>query len=83
MDAVSYSELRQKLKAHMDKVCHDHAPLLVTRQNGDPVVLLSLAEYEELDETAYLLRNPANAEHLRRSIAEAEAGRLTEHDLKE
>jgi antitoxin YefM len=83
MDVVSYSELRQKLKAHMDRVCADHAPLLVTRQNGEPVVLLSLAEYHELDETAHLLSNPANAEHLRRSIAEAEAGQLTEHDLIE
>jgi antitoxin YefM len=83
MDAVSYSELRRKLKAHMDRVCDDHAPLLVTRQNGEPVVLLSLAEYEELDETSYLLRSPANAERLRRGIADANAGRLIEHDLKE
>ena len=50
MDTISYSELRQKLKARMDKVCVDHAPLLVTRQNGDPVVMMSLAEYESLEE---------------------------------
>jgi antitoxin YefM len=83
MDTVSYSELRQKLKAHMDKVCDDHAPLLVTRQNGKPVVLLSLAEYEELDETAYLLRSPANAEHLRASLAQAKEGKFVEFDLEE
>jgi antitoxin YefM len=83
MHAVSYSELRRKLKEHMDRVCDDHAPLLVTRQSGEHVVLLSLSEYEELDETAYLLRSPANAERLRRGIAEANAGRLVEHDLKE
>jgi antitoxin YefM len=83
MDIVSYSQLRQKLKAHMDRVCSDHAPLLVTRQNGEHVVLLSLSEYEELDETSYLLRSPANAERLLRGVAEADAGRLTEHDLKE
>lgn len=83
MNVVSYSELRQKLKAHMDRVCADHAPLLVTRQNGDPVVLLSLAEYEGIEETIHLLASPVNAERLLQSIAEAKAGRLTEHDLIE
>ncbi len=81
MDIVSYSELRQKLKAHMDRVCDDHAPLLVTRQNGPPVVMLSLAEYEGLEETLHLLASPANAERLLHSIAEANAGRLVEHDI--
>jgi antitoxin YefM len=83
MDTVSYSQLRQRLKAHMDRVCANHAPLLVTRQNGEHVVLLSLSEYEELDETNYLLRSPANAERLIRGVADADAGRLTEHDLME
>ena len=83
METVSYSELRQKLKAYMDKVCDDHAPLLVTRQNGQAVVLLSLSEYEELDETHYLLRSPANAERLLRGVADANAGRLAEHDPSE
>jgi len=76
MDTVSYSELRQNLKARMDKVCDDHAPLLVTRQNGEPVVMISLAEYESLEETLHLLSNPANAERLLRSIVHAEAGKL-------
>jgi antitoxin YefM len=83
MDAVSYSDLRQHLKAHMDRVCADRAPLLVTRQGGEPVVMLSLAEYESLAETLHLLSNPENAEHLLRSIADAEAGRLVEHDIIE
>ncbi|HEX3884513.1 MAG TPA: type II toxin-antitoxin system prevent-host-death family antitoxin [Stellaceae bacterium] len=81
MDVVSYSELRQKLKVHMDRVCDDRAPLLVTRQNGPPVVMLSLSEYEGLEETLHLLASPANAERLLHSIAEANAGRLVEHDL--
>lgn len=83
METVSYSELRQRLKAHMDRVCADHAPLLVTRQGGEPVVMLSLAEYESLEETLHLLRDPANAERLLRSIAQAEAGQLVEHDIDE
>jgi antitoxin YefM len=83
MDTVSYSELRQNLKARMDKVCDDHAPLLVTRQNGEPVVMISLAEYESLEETLHLLSNPANAERLLQSIAHAEAGKLAEHEISE
>jgi antitoxin YefM len=83
MDHVSYTELRQNLKKHLDKVCDDRAPLVVTRRSGDAVVMLSLAEYEALEETLHLLSDPANAEHLLRSIADAEAGRLTEHDLIE
>ena len=83
MDTVSYSELRQKLKARMDQVCADHAPLLVTRQNGEPVVMMSLAEYESLEETLHLMSHPANAERLLRSIAQAEAGKLIAHDIDE
>ena len=65
----------------MDKVCADHAPLLVTRQGGEAVVMLSLAEYESLEETLHLLADPANAERLMKSIAQAEAGELLEHEL--
>ncbi len=81
MDTVSYSKLRAKLKAHMDKVCADHAPLLVTRQGGEPVVMMSLAEYEGLEETLHLLAHPANVEHLLKSLAQTEAGDLVEHEL--
>jgi antitoxin YefM len=78
MEVVSYSKLRQNLKAHIDRVCDDQAPLLVTRQNGEPVVMMSLVAYEGLEETLYLLSDPANAEHLRKSIAQAEAGEFVE-----
>jgi antitoxin YefM len=83
METVSYSDLRQRLKDYMDRVCANRAPLLVTRQGGEPVVMLSLAEYESLEETLHLLRDRANAERLLRSVAEAEAGKLAEHDLTE
>lgn len=83
MDVVSYTQLRAKLKAHMDKVCDDRAPLLVTRQGGEAVVILSLADYESMEETLHLLADPANAEHLLRGIAQAEAGRLIEHQIEE
>ncbi len=83
MDHVSYTELRQNLKKHLDKVCDDRAPLLVTRRNGESVVMLALSEYESLEETLHLLSDPANAERLLRSIAQAEAGQLVEHDIIE
>lgn len=81
MDHVSYTELRQNLKKHLDKVCDDRAPLVVTRRNGAPVVMLALSEYQSLEETLHLLSTPANAERLLRSIAQAEAGQLVEHDI--
>lgn len=64
MDAISYSEARATLAHVMDKVCEDHAPMLITRQGRPPVVVISLEDYEPLDETAYLLRSPENARRL-------------------
>jgi antitoxin YefM len=83
MDHVSYTELRQNLKRHLDKVCDDRAPLVVTRRNAEPVVVLALTEYEALEETLHLLSNPANAERLLKSIAQAEAGQLVEHEIED
>jgi antitoxin YefM len=83
MDHASYTELRQNLKRHLDKVCDDRAPLVVTRRNAEPVVVLSLTEYEALEETLHLLSNPANAERLLKSIAQAEAGQLVEHEIED
>ncbi len=83
METVSFSELREKLAEHMDRVCAARAPLLVTRRDGEAVVMLSLAEYESLEETLHLLGDPANAERLLRSIRQAEEGKLVEHDLIE
>jgi antitoxin YefM len=80
MDHVSYTDLRQNLKKHLDKVCDDRAPLVVTRRNAAAVVVLSLADYESLEETLYLLSDPANAEHLRKSMAQAEAGDFVAFD---
>ena len=68
MAPVSYTELRQNLVKYMDEVCDSGAPLVVTRQNARPVVMLSLEEYESMAETLHLLRSPANADRLLRSI---------------
>jgi antitoxin YefM len=74
MNAITYSEAREKLAETMDKVCDDHSPIIVTRKNQRSVVMISLEDYQALEETAYLLRSPNNARRLLESIAELEAG---------
>jgi antitoxin YefM len=83
MAHVSYSQLRKKLASYMDEVCNDRAPLFVTRQNARSVVLMSEDDYEGLMETVHLLKSPANAARLLRSIKEADQGKLTERELVE
>jgi antitoxin YefM len=83
MRCISDTEFRENLKKHLDSVCESRSPLVVTRQDGEPVVVISVAEYEALEETLHLLRDPANAERLLQSIREAEAGKLVEHDVGE
>jgi antitoxin YefM len=68
MEAITYSQTRQHLAEIMDRVSDDRAPILVTRQKGRPVVMMSLDDYNALEETAYLLRNPKNAKRLMESI---------------
>ena len=83
MAHISYSELRNNLASYMDQVCDDRAPLFVTRQNARSVVLISEEDYEGLMETVHLLKSPANAARLLRSIKEADQGKLTERDMIE
>lgn len=72
MNAISYTAARENLAATMDRVCVDHDPVIITRKRSQSVVLLSLEDFESLQETAYLLRSPANASRLIESIAELE-----------
>ena len=83
MSHVSYTELRANLAKYMDEVCDSRAALHVTRQNARSVVMMSEQEYEGMLETLHLLRSPANAARLLRSIESANAGTLTEHDVIE
>lgn len=83
MDAISYTTARANLAKTMEKVCNDHAPVIITRKSEAPVVMLSLEDYQAMEETAYLLRTPANARHLLESIAELEAGKGTARELLE
>ena len=61
MDAITYSAARANLASTMDRVCSDREALIITRNGEQSVVMLSLKDFQALKETAYLLRNPANA----------------------
>jgi antitoxin YefM len=83
MHAISYSSVRKNLANTMAKVCEDHAPVIITRQNHPAVVMISLDDYEALNETAYLLKSPKNAERLQNSIDEINKTGGSERDLIE
>ena len=83
MDAISYTSAKAYLAKNMEKVCNDHSPVIITRKSESPVVMLSLDDYQAMEDTAYLLRSPANARHLLESIAEIEAGKEIERELLE
>ena len=83
MDAISYSEARENLKAVIDEVVASRAPIAITRQRGEGAVLVSASEWASIEETLYLLRSPANARELLASIAELDAGKGEEHELIE
>lgn len=83
MRTLSVSETRANLKAVIDRVVADKAPVAITRQRGEGVVMISQSEWESIEETLYLLRSPANAKRLLESIAELDAGKGEEHELIE
>lgn len=83
MDTMSYSAFRAQLATTLDKVNDDHKPVLITRQNGKPAVLISLEDFQAYEETAYLMASPKNAARLNQAIAEVESGKLLEKELFE
>lgn len=81
MAHVGYTEFRQNLASFMDEVCDSSTALTVTRQKGRSVVVISEEEYNGMMETLHLLRSPANASRLLKSIAAFDAGQGIERDL--
>lgn len=70
MNALTYTHTRQHFAEVMRQVNDYHEPVVVTSQRGKPVVIMSLDDYQSLEETAYLLRNPVEAKHLLASVEE-------------
>ena len=83
MKTMSYTEFRARYVEVLNHV-EDHCEeVVITRAGHEPVVILSLSEYESLQETAYLMRSPANARRLMDSIARLESDLGSEHQLIE
>lgn len=83
MDTMSYSFFRSHLASTLDKVNDDHKPVLITRQNGKPAIVMSLEDFKAYEETAYLMASPNNAARLNQAITEVEAGKTVQHSLLE
>jgi antitoxin YefM len=78
---MSFTETRANLAAALDAVENDAEELVITRAGHEPVVVVTLAEYESLKETDYLMRSPANARRLREAIEQDRAGAGTVREL--
>jgi antitoxin YefM len=80
MAHVRLTEFRQNIATHFDNVIASRAPLLVTRQGSEALVVMAEGEYESMQETLHLLSTPANSERLRESLAQLRDGDLIEND---
>lgn len=80
MQIVTYTDARARLKAIMDSVVDDHVPVAIARRSGS-VVMVSLEDWNSMQETNYLLATPANAKRLREGIAQLDRGEGVEREL--
>lgn len=83
MDVLSYSDTRANLKDVMDRVVNDKTPVVVTRQRAESVVMVSLSDWNAMEETLHLLSSPANARRLADAIGQLDAGRGEARELIE
>jgi antitoxin YefM len=81
IDVVTYSHARQNFKEVMDRATDDHMPVVISRRDGKPAVLVSLEDWNGMQETAYLLGNEANRSALLESISQADRGETIEFDV--
>ena len=82
MKSITYTAARENLASTINRVCEDNAPVVITRNRDQAVVMLSLSEYESLEEAAHLFRSPANEKRLLRSIEQLERGKGVRKKLK-
>jgi antitoxin YefM len=81
MKIVTFSEARNQLKAILERVVNDADYTVIKRRDADDAVVMSLEYFNSLLETVHLLKSPANAAHLERSISQYKQGRVTQKDL--
>ena len=83
MNVVTFTDTRANLKDVMERVVADHAPVVISRQQAEAVVMVSLADWNAIEETMHLVSSPANAARLMESLAEMDAGAAVERGLIE
>ena len=83
MKAINYTTARQNLARVMDEVRDAHEPVIITRQSESAVVMMSMEDYQSLEETAYLLRSPRNTRRLLDAIQQLERGEGTARELSD
>ena len=83
MNTISYTAFRNDLAKVLDKVNDDHKPMIITRQNGKPAVVISLEDFQAYEETAYLMASPKNAARLNEAIGQVAEGKAKPHGLLE
>ena len=81
MEIINYSEARRNFKAVLDRVTEDQDCTVITRGGVEDAVIMSKSHYDSIMETLYLMRSPANAQHLMDAIARDRAGEHEQHDL--
>jgi len=81
MKTLSYTESRARYAEVLDAVVNDREEVVITRAGHEPVVIMSLADFESMRETAYLMRSPANARRLLDAMERLEAGDGQPHEL--
>lgn len=81
MKVITFTEARNKLKSVLDRVIDDADYTIITRRDADDAVVMSLDYFNSLLETVHLLKSPANAAHLERSIAQYKQGKIVERNL--
>ena len=82
MKAITYTSARKNLARTIDQVIDDHDPIIITKKNDRAVVVMSLEDYESMEETAYLLQSPINAKRLIDSIDQLKAVKTVEKDIQ-
>lgn len=83
MDVMTYTDFRSQLAGTLDRIADSHRPILITRQNGKPAVVMSLEDFNAYEETAYLLSSRSNAERLNQAIEQIRQHKTTQRDLIE
>jgi antitoxin YefM len=82
MEVISYTKARNNFSDVMNQVCDNHTPITIYRQESKPVVLISLEDFNSIEETMYLMSTPNNFQNLLQSIEEIKLGNVIETDIE-